>query len=360
MALPADLTIRVATVDDTPTILTFIKDLAEYEKLSERSSPTRRGSAPRCSARGRPPRSSSPSSRAQPVGFALFFQSYSTFLGKPGLYLEDLFVRPAARGKGVGRALMSALARIAVERDYGRFEWSVLDWNEPALEFYASLGCRAALGVDHPAPHRRAARRARRALDEASLGRDTAPPAVDRRRAARRPGARPTASRSDTQRRSIGAQPLARPRPRSPRAAARGGSRTSRSRRDQIVATQHVDARDAEPPAQPQHRRDRADRGGLGGAGTRCRGSRSPRWRPVRRARASGSRRRCRRAPSARARRSCRPRAEVARNGISSVMSLSPSATIFEKSRQLGKPVSISCSISSIVMRGIASSLARE
>ena len=75
-----------------------------------------------------------------PVGFALFFQTYSTFLAKPGLYLEDLFVRPHARGKGVGTALMAALARIAVQRGYGRFEWSVLDWNEPALTFYASLG----------------------------------------------------------------------------------------------------------------------------------------------------------------------------------------------------------------------------
>src|SRR5262249_50700559 len=75
-----------------------------------------------------------------PAGFALFFTSYSTFLGKPGLYLEDLFVEPAARGHGVGMALMSALAQIAVERDFGRFEWSVLDWNTPALDFYRALG----------------------------------------------------------------------------------------------------------------------------------------------------------------------------------------------------------------------------
>lgn len=74
------------------------------------------------------------------MGFALFFQSYSTFLARPGLYLEDLFVDPPARGQGVGLALMSALARITVERGYGRFEWSVLDWNAPALEFYRALG----------------------------------------------------------------------------------------------------------------------------------------------------------------------------------------------------------------------------
>jgi GNAT superfamily N-acetyltransferase len=142
MAFPADLTIRPATVADTPAILTFIKDLAEYEKLShEVVADEARLRATLFDAR--------PAAEVliaelagAPVGFALFFPSYSTFLGKPGLYLEDLFVRPAARGKGVGRALMSALARIAVERDYGRFEWSVLDWNEPALEFYRSLGAK--------------------------------------------------------------------------------------------------------------------------------------------------------------------------------------------------------------------------
>ena len=74
------------------------------------------------------------------VGFALFFHNFSTFLGKPGLYLEDLFIRPAYRGRGYGKALMVFLARIAVERGCGRFEWSVLDWNEPSIEFYRKLG----------------------------------------------------------------------------------------------------------------------------------------------------------------------------------------------------------------------------
>jgi GNAT superfamily N-acetyltransferase len=78
----------------------------------------------------------------EPVGFALFFTSYSTFLAKPGLYLEDLFVRSAARGKGIGGVLMASLARICMQRHYGRFEWSVLDWNKPALDFYASLGAK--------------------------------------------------------------------------------------------------------------------------------------------------------------------------------------------------------------------------
>src|ERR1043165_9345748 len=79
---------------------------------------------------------------AEPAGFALFFPNFSTFLGRPGLYLEDLFVRPEFRGRGYGRALLVHLARLAVERGCGRFEWSVLDWNAPAIEFYKTLGAR--------------------------------------------------------------------------------------------------------------------------------------------------------------------------------------------------------------------------
>ena len=92
------------------------------------------------------------------IGLALFFTNFSTFLGKPGLYLEDLFVVPEARGMGVGRALLTALARIALERDYGRFEWCVLDWNEPALKFYRDLGATVLVeprrgGRPHPSLH---------------------------------------------------------------------------------------------------------------------------------------------------------------------------------------------------------------
>src|SRR5262245_3649884 len=151
-----DLLIRFAVVTDSPTILAFIRELAEYERLLDQvtaDEETIRESlfgvrrhaevliaelAPEVGtddAGGQVPELA-----GDPVGFALFFQSYSTFLAKPGLYLEDLFVRPGARGKGVGSALMGALARIAVQRGYGRFEWAVLDWNEPALKFYASLG----------------------------------------------------------------------------------------------------------------------------------------------------------------------------------------------------------------------------
>ena len=146
MAFPADLLIRPATADDTATILGFIKDLADYEKLP--GEVVADEDALRTTLFGARPAAEVLIAElaGAPVGFALFFPSYSTFLGKPGLYLEDLFVRPAARGRGVGRALMTALARIAVERDYGRFEWSVLDWNEPALRFYASLGAKPHAG----------------------------------------------------------------------------------------------------------------------------------------------------------------------------------------------------------------------
>jgi GNAT superfamily N-acetyltransferase len=74
------------------------------------------------------------------VGYALYFQSFSTFLGRPGLYLEDVYVQPALRGRGIGKAIMTRLAALAVERNYARFEWSVLDWNEPSIQFYRSIG----------------------------------------------------------------------------------------------------------------------------------------------------------------------------------------------------------------------------
>jgi GNAT superfamily N-acetyltransferase len=139
-ASPSDLAIRFATPADVPTILHFIRGLARYEKLEHEVV----ADEPRLHATLFGDRRFAEVLLAElagaPVGFALFFTSYSTFLAQPGLYLEDLFVDPAARGRGIGIALMSALARITVERGYGRFEWSVLDWNTPALEFYRSLG----------------------------------------------------------------------------------------------------------------------------------------------------------------------------------------------------------------------------
>jgi GNAT superfamily N-acetyltransferase len=150
MSYPADLAIRFAHAEDTPTILAFIRELADYERLLPEVV------ADEASLRAtlfgvRPAAEVLLAEQGEPVGFALFFQSYSTFLARPGLYLEDLFVRPAARGRGVGRALMAACARVAVQRNYGRFEWSVLDWNEPALQFYRTLGARA---LDEWLPHR--------------------------------------------------------------------------------------------------------------------------------------------------------------------------------------------------------------
>jgi GNAT superfamily N-acetyltransferase len=121
-------------------ILHFIRSLAHYEKLDHEVVADEAGLRATLFA----PRPGAEVLLAElagtPVGFALFFQNYSTFVGRPGLYLEDLFVEPAARGQGVGLALMSALAQITVERGYGRFEWAVLDWNTPALEFYRALG----------------------------------------------------------------------------------------------------------------------------------------------------------------------------------------------------------------------------
>jgi GNAT superfamily N-acetyltransferase len=140
MSFPDDLSIRFANASDCAVILGFIRELAEYERLAHEV--TADEAQLRATLFGARPGAEVllVELGGRPVGFALFFPNYSTFLGKPGLYLEDLFVQPAMRGRGCGLALMSALARIAVERDYGRFEWSVLDWNAPSLEFYRRLG----------------------------------------------------------------------------------------------------------------------------------------------------------------------------------------------------------------------------
>jgi GNAT superfamily N-acetyltransferase len=135
-----NITIRLATDQDVPTIRAFIRSLAEYERLEHEMIATEEGL--RKTLFG--PRPYAEVAFAcvgeEPVGFALFFHNYSTFLGKPGIYLEDLFVRPEARGRGIGKRLLTWLARTAVERDCGRVEWSVLDWNEPSINFYKSLG----------------------------------------------------------------------------------------------------------------------------------------------------------------------------------------------------------------------------
>ena len=132
--------IRNARPEDIPLILSFIKELAQYEKLSHAVVATEEllrnhlfGPYPKAEV-------IIASYDGEDVGFALFFHNFSTFVGRPGLYLEDLFVRDTMRGKGIGKALLVHLAKIAVERNCGRFEWAVLDWNTPAIEFYKSLG----------------------------------------------------------------------------------------------------------------------------------------------------------------------------------------------------------------------------
>jgi len=135
--------IRRAAPDDAPVIYALIRELADYERLAHEVVCTL--DQVRESLFGAPPHAEAlvvEDERDGVVGFALFFQNYSTFLGRPGLYLEDLFVRPSHRRSGYGKALLQALARLAVERNLGRFEWAVLDWNEPAKRFYESLGAR--------------------------------------------------------------------------------------------------------------------------------------------------------------------------------------------------------------------------
>jgi GNAT superfamily N-acetyltransferase len=134
--------IERATVRDVPLILELINGLAVYEKLAHEVTATEAGL--RETLFGARPAADVIIAYAgdTPAGFALFFPNYSTFLGKPGLYLEDLFVVPEWRGHGLGLALMKRLAAIAVERGCGRFEWSVLDWNKPAIGFYESLGAK--------------------------------------------------------------------------------------------------------------------------------------------------------------------------------------------------------------------------
>ena len=134
--MDAAFRIDPAVEADVPVILALIRDLAEYEKLSDQVTATEADIAR--SLFGNPPRAEAVIARldGEAIGFALFFHNYSTFLGRPGLYLEDLYVRPAFRGRGFGRRLLVHLARIAVDRGCGRFEWSVLDWNAPAIAAY--------------------------------------------------------------------------------------------------------------------------------------------------------------------------------------------------------------------------------
>ncbi len=140
MPAPAHIHLRPATPDDIPLILALVAELADYERLPHEAVATAADMHAALFAARPAAEVVIAECDGEPAGFALFFVSFSTFLGKPGLYLEDLFVRPAFRGRGVGKRLMVHLAGLALERGYGRFEWSVLDWNMPAIEFYRRLG----------------------------------------------------------------------------------------------------------------------------------------------------------------------------------------------------------------------------
>jgi GNAT superfamily N-acetyltransferase len=138
----SDIQIQPATDADVPLVLTLIKALAEYERLGHEVVATE--AMIHESFFGQTPHAHAAIARigGEAVGFMIWFPTYSTFLSRPGIYLEDLFVLPQWRGKGVGKALLRHLARIAVDRRCGRIEWSVLDWNETAIRFYRSIGAR--------------------------------------------------------------------------------------------------------------------------------------------------------------------------------------------------------------------------
>ena len=143
MSTGGEILVRPAVAEDSALVLDFIQQLARYEKLEHQ-----------CIATAEQIRETlfGPQAKAaallafegeNPAGFAVYFYSYSTFLAKPGLYLEDLFVKPEVRGRGIGKRIFLELLRIAAANHCGRFEWSVLDWNEPAIRFYESLGAKA-------------------------------------------------------------------------------------------------------------------------------------------------------------------------------------------------------------------------
>lgn len=137
------LSIRPAICADIPLIAQFIRDLADYERLAHEVRFDEAVLADRLFGARPYAEVLIGEIDGAPQGFALFFHNFSTFEGKPGIYLEDLFVRPEARGSGLGKALLKRLAAMAVERDCARLEWSVLDWNEPSIQFYKSLGAKA-------------------------------------------------------------------------------------------------------------------------------------------------------------------------------------------------------------------------
>lgn len=132
--------IRSASEKDVPLIFSLIKELAEYEKLSDQIKTSEVELQNALFGKDKFVEILIAEYDGQIVGQALFFKNFSTFLGKPGIYLEDLYVKPEFRGKGIGKALLDRIIFLAKERNYGRVEWSVLDWNEPAIDFYKKIG----------------------------------------------------------------------------------------------------------------------------------------------------------------------------------------------------------------------------
>ncbi len=140
MSLPTPFSIRPAELRDVGAIVQLIRDLAEFEQLTHMVQTTIEKLRPQLFGEKPSAEALVAESGGEVVAFALFFTNFSTFLAQPGLYLEDLFVKPTHRGHGIGEALLTRLGRLAVERNYGRFEWSVLDWNENAIRFYERMG----------------------------------------------------------------------------------------------------------------------------------------------------------------------------------------------------------------------------
>ena len=136
----SDLSIRFAQEEDIPEILKLIRELAEYEQLAHCVTATPEILRTSLFGDRRTAEVLLAAAEGKAVGYALFFHNFSTFLGKPGIYIEDIFVRPAFRNKGVGKTFFQKIAALALERDCGRIEWSVLDWNQSAIDFYRAMG----------------------------------------------------------------------------------------------------------------------------------------------------------------------------------------------------------------------------
>jgi len=137
-----DVTFRFAEKKDVPLILNLIRGLADYEKLSHEISATEELLQETLFGERKIAEVIIADYKNEIAGFALFFHNFSTFVGKPGIYLEDLFIKPNLRGKGIGKLLLTYLGKLALERNCGRVEWSVLDWNAPAIQFYKNLGAK--------------------------------------------------------------------------------------------------------------------------------------------------------------------------------------------------------------------------